>query len=247
MISDEKNQLQINQLSESIRFYRSRRPRHSDLNYEDRQIRRETEELVRQKVIRQLHDGLSQTVSALAMRVNFARRMMDADAQAAQEELEKVEDLARDTTKEIRHLIFILHPIPPGSFELTKSIELLAEKMQELFDLQIELMVSDRLVDQLPMPDQRIIYALVEEAIDSARKRNGCTHLVVSLDKFERQVALLEIKDGGDFSKQMDYPFQISELESIQEFGELISGSIRVLDKGKIIQILFPFSEKAMA
>jgi two-component system sensor histidine kinase DegS len=244
MSSDKQDQQQINRLIVSIRLYRSIRRQQTENKLQERRVSEEIDQLVRQKVVRQLHDGLSQTVSALAMRVNFARRMMDSDPQAAQEELEKVEELARDTTREIRHLIFILRPIPPDSFELIKSFELLTEKLQELFNLQIELKIDENILTQLPMIDQRIIYTLVEETIDSARKRNGCSRLVVRLERFEKQAALLEIEDGGYSSKQIEYPFQVSELETIQEISELIDASIRVLDGGTKIQILFPFPEQ---
>ena len=115
MRSDEQAQQQINRLPVSIRLYRSRRRKQADISHQERRVSEEIDELVRQKIVRQLHDGLSQTVSALAMRINFARRMMDQDPIAAQQELEKVEDLARDTTREIRNLIFTLRPSSPGS------------------------------------------------------------------------------------------------------------------------------------
>ena len=67
-------------------------------------IPKEIDYLTRQKVVRQLHDGLTQTVSALAMRINFTRRIMATDPEAASAELEKVEDLTREATKEIRRL-----------------------------------------------------------------------------------------------------------------------------------------------
>ena len=73
-------------------------------------IPKEIDHLTRQKVVRQLHDGLTQTVSALAMRINFARRLMATDPEAASAELEKVEGLTRAATKEIRHIIFLLRP-----------------------------------------------------------------------------------------------------------------------------------------
>jgi len=245
MISDQQAKQQIDQLSVSIRLYRSRKRKQADLDSQEKWVRGEIEEFVRQKIVSQLHDGLSQTVSALAMRINFAHRMMNNDPGAAREELEKVEALARDTTREIRHLIFILRPASPDSFKFTEALELLAEKLDELFNLRVELQVNDELVDQLPLVDQNIIYNLVEEAVDSARQRNGFTHLLVRLGKIDLQAAQLEIEHCGDFSEEIEFPFQIAELENIQEFSQLISGSVNVVDEGTKIQILFPLNEQS--
>jgi len=63
----------------------------------------EVQEEARKKLARDLHDGPTQSVAAMAMRVNLARRMVERDPQAAVAELGKIEELARRTTKEIRH------------------------------------------------------------------------------------------------------------------------------------------------
>lgn len=244
MRSDKQAQQQINRLSVSIRIFRSRKRKQTENLLRERQASEEIDELVRQKVVRQLHDGLSQTVSALAMRINFARRMMAEDPEAAQKELEKVEDLARDTTREIRSLIFTLRPSATDEPGLTESLELLVGKMDELFSLGIQLEIDQNLVSQLTMIDQRIIYVLFEEAVENARKRNGSTSLTLRLTKFDQQVAQLEIEDCIDASKQMVYPFQAMEMDSIQEFCDLINGSVRVIEEGRTIQVFFPYANK---
>ena len=53
----------------------------------------------------------TQSVSAIAMRVNMAQRILQKDPKAAGEELARIEDLARRTTKEIRHMLFTLRPL----------------------------------------------------------------------------------------------------------------------------------------
>lgn len=240
MISDQHAQQKISWLYVSISLYRARKREQTE---ELDRVNREVDDLIRQKVVRQLHDGLSQTVSALAMRANFARRMMEEDPLAAQNELEKVELLARDTTREIRNLIFILRPTTVDQNFLTESLSTLIEKMNELFDLTIDLNMDENLIDQLPAIDQRVIYYLVEEAIASARKRNGSTHLTLLMNRYDQQVAQLLIEDHSDASKKMEFPFQAAEMDSLREYGELIRGSVQVLGDGTKIQILFPLSQ----
>jgi two-component system sensor histidine kinase DegS len=244
MSSDQQAHHKINRLYVSISLFRTRKRKQTVANSQLDQVDREIDDLIRQKVVRQLHDGLSQTVSALAMRVNFARRLMEADPIAAQKELEKVENLARDTTREIRSLIFNLRPIPIGANFLPKSLGTLVEKMAELFELKIDLEVEESLVNQLPVIQQKILYYLVEEAIGSARKRNGTNHLTVLLNQYDQQVAQLLIEDCTAPGKQMDSPFQAAEMDSLQEFGELIRGSVQVIGAGTKIQIFFPLSNQ---
>jgi signal transduction histidine kinase len=203
---------------------------------------KEIEELTRLKVVRELHDGLTQTVSALAMRINFARRLMISNPDAAEKELEKVENLVRETAREIRHMIFILRPKDIESQGLNATLEALVGTMDDLFNQEIELIINENLIGHLPLNDQQVIYSIVEEAIDSARKRSGTNHILVHLDRIDEQVAQLEIEEVGNCAAQEERPFQGQELESIQKFAALISGSVSVKNEGMLVRILFPFN-----
>jgi signal transduction histidine kinase len=69
------------------------------------------EEDARKKLARDLHDGPTQTISAIAMRMSYVYRLLERDPEQVPAELKKVEELARNTTKEIRNLLFGLRPL----------------------------------------------------------------------------------------------------------------------------------------
>jgi two-component system sensor histidine kinase DegS len=212
----------------------------ADNSLQGASMQREIADLTRQKLVRELHDGLTQTVSALAMRINFARRMLASDLDEAEKELEKVEDLVRKTTREIKHMIFLLRPMEIESQGLSTALESLAEKMEELFNLEIELDIDGDLVELLPLDDHQVIYSIIEEAIDGARKRNSSAYMMVRLDKMDQQVIKLEIEDIGKSADRAESPFQGQVLDSIQKFAALIDGSVKVEKDGYLISILFP-------
>ena len=245
MPSDKETQKQCKELMVSIRYQRSRRGKQTANYLQNSRVSKEIEEVIRKKVVRELHDGLTQTVSALAMRINFARRLMISDPDASERELEKVEGLTRETTREIRYMIFILRPLEMESQGLTAALKSMAGKMDELFNLEIGLIINGDLVEHLPLNDQQVIYSMVEEAIDSARKRNGAKHVLVRLDRIDGQVVQLEIEDTSKSATRSERPFQRQELESIQKFAGLISGSVRVENGGMLLRILFPFTQAA--
>ena len=97
----------------------------------------EAQDEARRKLARDLHDGPTQSVSAIAMRVNFARRLMERDVAEAGEELYKIEDLARKTTKEIRHMLFTLRPLVLESQGLTAALQAMAEKVNETYNQNV--------------------------------------------------------------------------------------------------------------
>jgi len=208
-------------------------------DFKDPQLSKEIEYLTRRKIVRQLHDGLTQTVSALAMRINFARRLMETDPDAAGIELEKVEDLTREATKEIRHIIFLLRPDDQESFDLFSALEQLAEKMLVLFEIEITLNINEVQVGEIPEYVQRVVYATVEDAIDSARIRNRTKNYSVRLRQLEGQLVQLLIEDTSEGVAQ-ELPFQGVEQENIQRYANLIRGSVSLEKDGMLMQILFP-------
>jgi len=208
-------------------------------NHQNEEIPQGIEELTRQKIVRQLHDGLTQTVSALAMRVNYARRMIDVDPQSAGEELEKVEDLTRAATKEIRHIIFMLRPENLDHAGLVAELEALADKMRDLFSLELDLEIDEFLVNRCPAGHQEVIYRMVEELVDNVRTLTGERRFKLGIKQVEGDFARLEFvdlisQDRGEAS------LKEFNLENIQPYADLIDGTVMLNNNGNQVQVIFP-------
>lgn len=204
-------------------------------------IHEEIGELTRQKVVRQLHDGLTQTVSALAMRINYARRMMQTDPEIAAKELVKVEDLTRAATKEIRHIIFLLRPDSRGEQDLTTDLELLNERMGDLFNLEIEVDIRDGLVNRLSKEVQEVVYRLIEELLDNTRKQQTQIKVFLKLDMAKSDFAQLLFIDRTE-EKVGDINLKEMDIGLLQAYAELIDGSVIIDKEAKLVQILFPMT-----
>ncbi len=167
-----------------------------DLEQEKERIT-EIQEEARKKLARDLHDGPTQSVAALAMRVNFARRLMEKDPKAAADELYKVEELARRTTKEIRHMLFTLRPLVLESQGLVAALESMAEKMKDTYNQTVIIEADADTVSQLEASKQGVIFYIAEEAVNNARKHAQAAHVWVRLKWAGDDLALLEIEDDG--------------------------------------------------
>ena len=157
----------------------------------------EIQEESRKKLARDLHDGPTQSVSAIAMRVNFARRLMERDLKAAAEELYKIEELARRTTKEIRHMLFTLRPLVLESQGLVATFESMAEKMKETFNQNVTIQADPRVVDAIELSKQAVVFYIAEEAVNNARKHAQAGHVWVRLKMLREGLSLLEVEDDG--------------------------------------------------
>ena len=213
----------------------------------------EIQEEARKKLARDLHDGPTQSVAAIAMRVNFARRLMERDAKATAEELFKIEDLARRTTKEIRHMLFTLRPLVLESQGLVAALEAMADKMTETYDQRVTIEADPTVIPELEMGKQAVIFYIVEEAVNNARKHAQAENICVRLKSMENNLALLEIEDNGvGFNVGAVDAFYDKRgslgMVNMRERAELVNGVLRidsVEGSGTLIQVVIPLTEEA--
>ncbi len=213
----------------------------------------EVQEEARKKLARDLHDGPTQSVAAMAMRINLARRMIAKDAKAGVDELFKIEELAHRTTKEIRHMLFTLRPLILESQGLTAALEAMAEKMRETFAQNVIINVDESVLDNLEMGKQGVVFYIIEEAANNARKHANALHIWVRLRSFESGIALLEIEDDGlgfdveAVNKSYDKRGSLGMI-NLRERAELVHGLLHIDSapgKGTRVQVYIPLTEEA--
>ncbi len=213
----------------------------------------EIQEEARKKLARDLHDGPTQSIAAIAMRVNFARRLMERDPKAGADELYKIEDLARHTTKEIRHMLFTLRPLVLESQGLVAALEAMAEKMKDTYNQNVTIAADAKVISELEMGKQGVVFYIAEEAVNNARKHAQAAHIWVRIKSVDKQVALLEIEDNGvGFnvgSVEASYEMRGSlGMVNMRERTELINGLYQIDSaegKGTRIRVYIPLSEEA--
>ncbi len=157
----------------------------------------ETEEESRRKLARNLHDGPTQTIAAVAMRLNFAGRLIERDHEAAQVEIKTLEEIARQTTREIRHMLFTLRPLVLESKGLVSALYQLASKMHETHGQAVHVDAEPDVSDGLDMSKQAVVFFIAEEAINNAHKYAEAANIWVELQRTEEESILLEVRDDG--------------------------------------------------
>jgi signal transduction histidine kinase len=212
----------------------------------------EVQEEARKKLARDLHDGPTQSVAAIAMRVNFARRLVERDPKQAADELFKIEDLARRTTKEIRHMLFTLRPLILESQGLSAALQQLAEKMHDTHNQNVIVEAEPGAEASLELNQQGVLFYIVEEAVNNARKHAEAAHIWVRL-KLKGDIFVLEIEDDGvGFNVgAVDASYEQRGslgMVNMRERAALVSGLFHLESqegKGTHITIAVPLTEEA--
>jgi len=213
----------------------------------------EVQEEARKKLARDLHDGPTQSVSAIAMRVNMARRMLENDPKATGEELGRIEELTRRTTKEIRHMLFTLRPLVLESQGLTAALQAVATKTKEVYNQEVIVQVDESVLQGFEMGKQGVVFYIVEEAVTNARKHAKAPHIWINLRPLDQGIALLEVRDDGvgfdvaAVNRAYDQRGSLG-MVNLRERTELVNGVLNIQSapgKGTRIQVFIPLTEEA--
>jgi signal transduction histidine kinase len=159
----------------------------------------EVEEEARKKLARDLHDGPTQTVSAIATRVNLMRLTIkrgNADVNQVMAELEKIEEIARSTVKDIRHMLFTLRPLVLESQGIGPALEQLRVKLLETHNFPITVEIQQGAAECLEAQQQGVLFYIIEEAVGNARKHAQTDRLDVRLYRKGTHI-VAEVQDYG--------------------------------------------------
>lgn len=224
---------------------------------EERQRLIETTEEAHKKLARDLHDGPTQSISAIAMRLSILRKRLESGATNGQvtEELKQIEALARRTTEEIRHMLFTLRPLILESEGLIPALQVMCEKMWALYQQKVTLDADPDVVKRLDPNRQTVIFYIIEEAVNNARKHAEASEIRVRIRFLprEQEIAFVEIADNGKGfdPKEVETNYEHRGslgMVNLRERTELLNGLLYIDSapgKGTRVYVVIPLTDSA--
>ncbi|HXW01458.1 MAG TPA: GAF domain-containing sensor histidine kinase [Anaerolineae bacterium] len=219
-----------------------------DLQYEQQKIL-EKEAEARRKLARDLHDGPTQSIAAIAMRLNFIKMVLQKeDVAKAYEEVVKVEEIAQRTTQEIRTMLFAMRPVILETQGLLPALNQYADRLNATESFKVG--VNNRGYNgQLSGEAEGVVFAIVEEAVGNAKKHAQASEIKVNLIAGKNSVTV-EIRDNGvgfDVEETKSTYDQRTSLGliNLDERAQLVGGQSTIESargKGTTIRVEIPFS-----
>jgi signal transduction histidine kinase len=169
---------------------------YQNLQLEQRRIL-EKESEARHKLARELHDGPTQSISAIAMRLNYVRMMIEKQQapEKVMEEVVQIEEMARKTTQEIRMMLFTLRPVILETRGLVAALRQYAERLRQTDGLNVHV-DAQGYRGQLEKEAEGVIFSIVEEAIGNVKKHAKARNVLIRL-RIEDHLLKMEVQDDG--------------------------------------------------
>lgn len=190
--------------------------------------RLEAEENERERLSKELHDGLGQTLTALKLQIeSFNYSELSEESANKLKLLSNSVDWAVD---DIRRISNNLMPSVLKEFGIAASLRYLVETINVNQNLEIHF-DSDKLPFSLAKHPKINIYRIVQEALNNAIKHSGADKIYLSV-KYQNDILRISIKDHGrGFEHDKVATANHNGLVNIKERADSIDADLEILTK----------------
>lgn len=148
----------------------------------------------RNRVAQEIHDSLGHSLTALIMHIDYVENIVDKDANKARDIIVKIQDMARNSMKDVRKAIYALKE-HEESIAFIDSLNELKRNLSISQKVKINYNVS-RNVEEMSPDMKSILYKTIKEGLTNSIKHGNATVINVEIKESDSKI-LLQIKDNG--------------------------------------------------
>ena len=154
----------------------------------------------RNRLARELHDSLVQKLFGVVLAAQSAGTLLERDAGAAREQVERVGELAREAVAELRSLVFQLRPAEIETEGLGAALRKHVEVLRGAHgaEISLELRGAPRL---RPGVDEEV-FRIAQESLQNALRHSEAQRIDVRLDEDAGGLRLVVSDDGVGFEPE---------------------------------------------
>ncbi len=190
----------------------------------------EDQEAERQRISRELHDSLGQTLTLLTFGLDeFGHSLSDSDEN--RNRLAALKGLANDVGSKVSRLAWEIRPTALDDLGLETSIRQLVETWSERLNIRFNLRLAIK-EQRLSPTVETTLYRVLQEAITNIARHADATRVAVILEAREKEVSMIVEDNGLGFHQNEPAASYTSTkrlgLLGIRERLSLVSGTLEV-------------------
>jgi signal transduction histidine kinase len=186
----------------------------------------------RNRLARDLHDAVNQTLFSVALTADAAALLVDSEPKRAKDQLQTVRELARGAMDELRSVIFELRPADVASDGFAETLRKHVDVLRRIYEVDIALELEGAWslspLAEREVVVEREIFRIVQEAIGNALKHSGAERVSVRLATPDHRVLVAVADDGSGFDPAGPQAQRHLGLVSMRERAESIGGDLRI-------------------
>lgn len=211
----------------------------------------ETQEMERQRIARELHDSIVQSLTSIVHKIEFCTKLMDIDTVRCKLELQTMSKMVKRIIEDMRQVIYDLRPMSLDDIGLDVTLEREAAKWRNTGKVLVDYQ-TEGIIKKLPPLTSLTVLRIVQEACNNTIKHSGAKNIKIILS-YEKEKVKVEIADDG-------CGFEVESIEHLHRddgsgFGisimkervYLLSGKINIesiIGEGTKISVEFPIDKE---
>jgi two-component system sensor histidine kinase DegS len=195
----------------------------------------------RQRMARELHDGLGPALAGLNIRLLTIQRQLQRDGHPAADEIGELAVQAQASVRDIRRLIYDLRPVALDELGLVPAMREHLARCEQEHGLIVNFTADNG--ERLPAPVETALFRIVQEAVNNVIRHAQARHLSVTLTRSAEHVELRIIDDGQGFDAQLPRSGRQIGLWSMCQRVEQLGGHFElhsVPEQGTIVVAALP-------
>jgi signal transduction histidine kinase len=199
----------------------------------------DAEETERQRLSREIHDGIGQSLIALKLRMEG---LLYCDEKDLKDNINILKDQFDGTVDEIRRISNNLMPSVLEAFGITIALRNLSEETEEHSGIRVHFQCTGDL-EMLSTRVKTYIFRIAQEALNNVIKHSGASLVELKLSRKEDFVIFTVKDDGKGFNVDRSPQDKGNGLHNMRERVALMTGSIdirSVIHNGTTITIKIP-------
>ncbi len=158
----------------------------------------------RQRLARELHDSVTQTLFTSSVIAESALRQWDINPTKAQDLLQQLHHLTNSALAEMRVLLLELRPASLTKVHLRELIGQLVQSLQSRKHIKISTQVGN--LPPLPPDLQITLFRIIQEALNNIVKHADASHVWITIEEAGSRLQLTVEDDGKGFDRTQIAP-----------------------------------------
>jgi len=179
----------------------------------------------RQRLARDLHDSVSQSLYGIQLAASTARERLDHNPAEVIQPIDHVLQLAEAGQAEMRALIFELRPDSLETEGLVTNLDMHIKAVRARTGMAGETVIRDE--PEAPTEVKQALYRIAQEALHNTVRHASAQHVDVRLEARPSTVVMEIADDGVGFDPEGPYPGHLG-LRSMRERALAVGGSLEV-------------------
>jgi signal transduction histidine kinase len=184
----------------------------------------------RARIARELHDSVAQSLLKIIYAAGFALDFLKEDPRLVVDEIDEVQQRAKDCLRELREIMANLRPTSLDILGLKETIYRYAEQFEE--EYAISTSVDLRGLESIPTSVELAIFRILQEELANIRKHSNAESISIKSQTSQGDLILTVEDDGIGFDPEMLAAEQESGehlgIMAIRERAELLGGELTI-------------------